>query len=131
MRRCDKNGKVVRTVKEGTTYAYKKEPFCTPLVTMMDGTRGRRVFGEWTTSKSTAHKLYVVYAYGDHYPMYVWDEGAQAWYGNHSKYSPTTTKYPRMYDPDRVQEWFNAVDMVSITELGIVGFVQARLEGTL
>jgi hypothetical protein len=36
--------------------------------------------------------LYVVYSYGLHFPMYVYDYAADKWYENTDKYSSTTSK---------------------------------------
>ncbi len=35
--------------------------------------------------------LYVVYSYGEHWPLFVWD--GFDWYQNEEKYSPTTTRH--------------------------------------
>lgn len=37
--------------------------------------------------------LYVVYSYGYHFPMYVYDSQARQWFGNSEKYSSTTTRH--------------------------------------
>jgi hypothetical protein len=37
--------------------------------------------------------LYVVYSYGRHWPLFVWDEVTQTWFHNTDKYSVTTSKH--------------------------------------
>ena len=67
--------------------------------------------GEYTTqrlpfknSNSTVFtreppNLYVVYSYGDHFPMYVYDYQAKMWFGNSDKYSVTTSRHQTMARP--------------------------------
>jgi hypothetical protein len=48
--------------------------------------------------------LYIVYSYGDHFPIYVYDHAAGMWFGNDDKYSPTTSRHqtyarPRLAQP--------------------------------
>ena len=43
--------------------------------------------------------LYAVYSYGNHFPMYVYDNDTGQWFGNTGKYSPTTTKHQTMFRP--------------------------------
>jgi hypothetical protein len=52
--------------------------------------------------------LYVVYSYGDHWPLFVWD--GFDWYENEEKYSPTTGRhrsYANPYQPTikRTRKW--------------------------
>ena len=37
--------------------------------------------------------VYVAYSYGYHFPMYVYDQKTQQWFGNSEKYSSTTTRH--------------------------------------
>lgn len=36
---------------------------------------------------------YVVYSYGDHFPMYIYDERLSQWFGNADRYSVTTSRH--------------------------------------
>lgn len=51
-----------------------------------------QLFGRWETPS-----LYVVYSYGEHWPLFAWDNGA--WYENEDKYSPTTSKHRTQAHP--------------------------------
>lgn len=51
-----------------------------------------QLFGRWETPL-----LYVVYSYGEHWPLFVWD--GFDWYENEDKYSPTTTKHRSQTHP--------------------------------
>lgn len=44
--------------------------------------------------------LYVVYSYGKHFPMYIYDEDTQSWYGNEDKNSVTTLRHQTLARPD-------------------------------
>ena len=38
-------------------------------------------------------RFYVVYSYGPHWPLWVYDRQVRVWYGHNSKYSQTTSKH--------------------------------------
>ena len=61
---------------------------------MRDYTTERTQFKNSTESVFSKKRqdLYVVYSYGEHFPMYVYDHGVELWFGNADKYSPTTSK---------------------------------------
>lgn len=94
-----REGKVVSgAIADCKPYVQRREAFCSPLVKMMDGTKGRRVVGRHRTTP--AHKLndhfggaYAVLSYGDHWFHYVYDYYTTRWYGNAERYSRTTTKH--------------------------------------
>jgi hypothetical protein len=44
--------------------------------------------------------LYVVYSYGEHFPIYIHDYTTHTWFGNSDKYSPTTTRHQTLARPD-------------------------------
>ena len=44
--------------------------------------------------------FYVVYSYGEHFPIYVYDHQCEMWFGNDDKYSPTTSKHQTMARPE-------------------------------
>lgn len=48
----------------------------------------KQLFARWTSSG-----LYVVYSYGDHWPLFVWDAANETWYANESKVSMTTSHH--------------------------------------
>lgn len=45
-----------------------------------------QLFGRWETPS-----LFVVYSYGEHWPLFAWDNGT--WYENEDRYSVTTTRH--------------------------------------
>jgi hypothetical protein len=65
------------------TYVQSRQPF-----TNHNG----QLFGRWETPL-----LYVVYSYGEHWPLFVWD--GFDWYENEDKYSATTSKHRSQTHP--------------------------------
>lgn len=53
-----------------------------------------QLFGHWETPT-----LYVVYSYGDHWPLFVWDNGE--WLENSDKYSVTTSRHHSQAHPHK------------------------------
>lgn len=39
------------------------------------------------------HRVYVVFSYGTHFPMYLYDYEWERWFGNDDKYSVTTSRH--------------------------------------
>ena len=42
---------------------------------------------------SPDQRLYIVYSYGKHFPLFVFDKQTGTWYTNEDKYSVTTSKH--------------------------------------
>lgn len=53
--------------------------------------RGSNLFGEYLTPLHTPDAPYVVYSYGPHWPLYVWD--GSRWYENEDSYSSSTNRH--------------------------------------
>jgi len=49
---------------------------------------GNNTFSVWT-----AYNKYVVYSYGPHFPLLVYNPSEQKWYHNSDKYSTSTSKH--------------------------------------
>jgi len=57
---------------------------------------------EFTGSHTMARwqgPVYVVYSYGTHFPMYVYDSLMHVWFGNYDKYSVSTSKHQSQLRP--------------------------------
>ena len=80
-------------------------------------------WGEWRDN------LYIVYSYGQHFPMYVYDEQADRWYGNRDKFSRTTTRHQTNSQPEGVPiEWTDTKHLMAIILLGgIIDYAVERL----
>lgn len=55
---------------------------------------GSNLYGRWTTSN-----LYVVYSYGEHFPLWIYDQSLDHWLENTSKYSQTTSTHKSRTNP--------------------------------
>ena len=47
-----------------------------------------QLYAKWETPD-----LYVVYSYGDHWPLFMWAGRTDTWYQNADKFSPTTSRH--------------------------------------
>jgi len=97
-----------------TTYTSNK--WADAQVTTRTPFRGSNTWGEWITDK-----IYVVFSYGHHHPLYVWDEPLGMWFGNKDKYSRSTTRHQSQLRPhtDRI-EYLSTEDMQDLVKTGSV-----------
>jgi len=71
-----------------------------------NGTNGHSIWAE------NSGGLYVVYSYGYHFPMYLYDKSVGVWFGNSDKYSNSTSKhqlYARPTEP--INQWLSTSEM--------------------
>lgn len=68
---------------------------------------------------------YVVFSYGPHYPMLVYDKGV--WYMNSDKYSSSTSKHRSQVHPGEVV-WMETEKMRALAVYGIVGVAVGKHE---
>jgi hypothetical protein len=87
---------------------------------------GNNIRGCW---KGEIHTRYVVYSYGDHFPMYIYDCTTMKWYGNTDRYSPSTSRHQSACHPPHVDEWHGTERMKMFAERGFIPVVKARLAG--
>lgn len=71
--------------------------------------------------------VYVVYSYGYHFPMYVYDYNSGEWYGNSDKYSRTTSSHQGYARPPNVSHWYETDTLRRIACWGLAGAVQYRM----
>jgi hypothetical protein len=76
-------------------------------------------------------RVYIIYSYGSHFPMYVYDEVTQRWLGNSDKYSRTTSSHQSKYRPSEVAKWFDTTALRDIVGLGYLGYITNRMENGL
>ena len=72
-----------------------------------------------TVFARSTDELYVVYSYGEHFPMYIYDHQSEMWFGNSDRYSPTTTRHQTLAQPQ--DEMINRVttqDLLDIIHCG-------------
>lgn len=71
-----------------------------PLVRRCEPFKANSIFAEQHTTYHS--KIYVVYSYGTHFPMYIAEtaeDGQVCWYFNTDRYSLTTARHKRVADP--------------------------------
>lgn len=108
------------TNNDAREYVMRKEEFRTNNKTM---------FGELREGNPNKQipPMYVVYSYGYHFPMYVYDYEACQWLGNSDKYSRTTSKHQSLTRPYTVAKWFNTEDLKHLSYVGLVNAVAQRM----
>lgn len=96
---------------------------------MNKGNKAPSVWGEW--QESHGNHLYIVYSYGRHFPLYIYDEQAKQWYGNNEYYSRTTSRHKTLAKPQTANEFPRYGLMMLhtiINQGGIAGAVARRIE---
>jgi len=74
-------------------------------------------------------KLYVVYSYGHHFPMYIYDEEQNKWVGNKDRFSQSTTRHQSQLRPSSIGLWVDTEEMQSIVrEQGLVGLTISKAQ---
>ena len=84
--------------------------------------QGSNTFGKWHSWGEGARKLFVVYSYGHHFPMYVYDQVSNMWIGNKDKFSQSTTRHQSQLRPSSIGLWVDTDDMQSVVRDGILGY---------
>jgi len=88
--------------------------------------QGSNTFAEWLSSgHHESKKLYVVYSYGHHFPMYVYDDQEDKWVGNKDKYSQSTSRHQSQCKPSGdIHLWLDTEEIREvINNHGLVGYL--------
>ena len=87
-------------------------------VNSLDEFQGSNTTGKWlnvANGRDGTNFLYVVYSYGSHFPMYIYDKVQGKWLGNKDKYSQSTTRHQSLLRPSNgVEVWYNTDDMKEV-----------------
>ena len=76
--------------------------------------KGNNLWGEWEGSKPLY--CFVVYSYGKHFPLWVYDPLVDQWFGNADQYSRTTSKHRSQSQPSTdSSKWYDTETMVRLT----------------
>lgn len=86
--------------------------------------QGSNTFAKWS-SMAEDNQVYIVYSYGHHFPMYIYDAKEKKWVGNKDKYSQSTTRHQSLLRPSgNIELWLSTDDMHQvINKYGIVGYL--------
>lgn len=68
-------------------------------------------------------RLYVVWSYGHHWPLFIYDRKSARWLRNVSKISPTTSRHATMCQPYR-----NVVGMLPVSCAGMLEYMDIVIE---
>ena len=85
---------------------------------------GSNMYSRYTNHDET---VYVVFSYGRHFPMWIYDHNTNQWYGNKDKFSRTTSKQQGQSRPDRIDLWFDTDMMKRIADHGYNKAVAFRM----
>jgi len=94
--------------------------------------QGNNTYAEWLSHGSgddsghhESKKIYVIYSYGHHFPIYIYDAKEQKWIGNKDKYSPSTTRHQSLLRPsDEDIIWLSSDEMQKVRfNYGLVGYL--------
>lgn len=88
---------------------------------------GSNMFAHWVIGRDKGLR-YVVYSYGKHWPMFIYDSTTNRWYENFSKFSRTTSKHRSQANPllDPVifpTTFLHVEDMIKLASDGITALI--------
>ena len=94
------------------------------------GSNTKGIWHNWDNIwEGGAKKLYVVYSYGSHFPMYIYDDQENKWIGNKDKYSSSTTRHQSLLRPSSVGLWLDTEDMQHVVRhQGLVGHTISKAQ---
>ena len=72
---------------------------------------------------------YVVYSYGQHWPLHIWDDASQQWFTNADKHSMTTSRHHSQSHPLCDTTPLPLMAMRLLAREGYPALVAARLHG--
>ena len=77
-------------------------------------------------------KLYAVFSYGYHFPMYIFSYRHQQWFGNSDRYSPTTSKHQTQARPEADNiTWLDTHCIKIVLRYGLTPLAALRVRGEL
>lgn len=99
-------------------------------VNSMEEFIGSNIYSHWYSWDEGMSRLYVVYSYGSHFPMYIYDDNEDVWVGNQDKYSRSTTRHQSQCRPSGgVDIWLSTEEMRGlIAEKGLVGLTISKAQ---
>jgi hypothetical protein len=105
---------------------------CRPLVEAREEFQGSNLWGVWhdSTLTESIDKQYVVYSWGHHFPIYIYTDRCNLWFGNKDKYSQSSTKHQAMARPRDVEiHMLSRSSMCTLAKVGYTEIVRLRLLG--
>lgn len=87
--------------------------------------KGSNLWGEWVKPLANNKQQYVVYSYGQHFPVYVYSEGM--WFENEDKYSRTTARHLSQARPTDKTILLSTRAMIALVVEGYNYLVKQRI----
>ena len=99
-------------------------------VNKLEEFQGSNTMGKWVSYDEGMTKLYIVYSYGHHFPMYVYDDNEDTWVGNKDRYSQSTSRHQSLLKPSGgVDIWLDTDELKSlVSNKGIVGLTISKAQ---
>ena len=108
------------TLAEVRKYVQNRENF---------GTSTGHLFAHTYGHGDPKHKRYVVYSYGSHWPLFVYDYGTKRWFENSDKYSVTTSKHRTKAHPHCETTELPREQMTVLADHGYRALATVRMGG--
>jgi hypothetical protein len=88
-----------------------------------------QLFGQWENldGRENTSALYVVYSYGQHWPLFAYDNDRGLWFENSDKFSRTTSKHRMQAHPLCDTLKLNCQRMIELVRKGYVATTVRRL----
>jgi hypothetical protein len=88
--------------------------------------KANNIWSEWVRDENTDTEdaRYVVYSYGAHWPLFIYEVKTDMWFENGSKYSVTTSKHKSQCHPYTDTTKLHVDDMIKVRDNGVVGMIQ-------
>lgn len=81
------------------------------------------IFAEFRRDENGNDK-YVVFSYGQHWPLFIFDYQTDAWYENKSKYGVTTSKHHSQTHPHQETIPLHVDDMIKVVDRGVTAIIE-------
>jgi hypothetical protein len=107
---------------------------CRQYVQQRTPFQGSNLWGVWhnSTLVESNDRHFVVYSYGHHFPLFIYDEATQQWFVNRDKYSQSTTRHQSQARPvweGSEMHWLSTSSMQLLATCGYTEVVRQRLAG--
>lgn len=105
---------------------------CREYVQQRTPFQGSNLWGVWHNSTLIEYndRHFVVYSYGHHFPIYIFDEATNQWFANRDKYSQSTTRHQSQARPvweGDAMHWLDTRAMVVLATIGYTELVKRRI----
>lgn len=81
------------------------------------------IFAEFRRDENGNDK-YVVFSYGQHWPLFIFDYQTDEWYENKSKYGVTTSKHHSQTHPHQTTIRLHVDDMIKVVDKGVTAIIE-------